>query len=122
MGRPTPGLQSGTPADPQHTFRNFGMNILVLAAGLTLASPFAAADLLSLKAGAGYWQGDYSGSVGEPSINTEQLGLDDSNNNYFYLAFEHFLPIIPNARVQHTRISSGESAAIDRKSTRRNSS
>lgn len=96
------------------------MKKLAIAAALTLASPFAAADLLSLHAGAGYWQGDYSGQVGEPSINAEQLGLDDSNNTYVYLAFEHFLPIIPNARVQHTRISSDQSAVIDQTFTLNN--
>src|SRR5690625_5979435 len=58
--------------------------------------------------------------VGEPSINAEPLVLDDSNNKYFYLAFEHFLPIIPNARVQHTRISSDQSAVIDQAFTLNN--
>lgn len=96
------------------------MKKLVLAACLTLASPFAAADLLSLHAGAGYWNGDYSGQLGSPSIKAEQLGLDDSNNSYFYLAFEHFLPIVPNLRVQHTRISSDESAMVDQTFTLKN--
>src|SRR5690625_1800490 len=58
--------------------------------------------------------------MGEPTINTEQLVLDDSNNKYFYLAFDHFLPIIPNARVQHTRISSDQSAVIDQTFTLNN--
>ncbi|MDQ2075524.1 TIGR04219 family outer membrane beta-barrel protein [Marinimicrobium sp. ABcell2] len=89
------------------------MKKLILATGLALASPFASADLLALHAGAGYWQGEYSGQVGNPSISAEQLGLEESDNMYVYLAFEHFLPVLPNARVQHTRISSSQTSRID---------
>jgi outer membrane protein len=96
------------------------MKKIILATSLALASPFAFADLLSLHAGAGYWQGDYSGQVGNPSISAEQLGLEDSDNTYFYLAFEHFLPLLPNARLQHTRISSNQSSEIDQTFTLNN--
>src|SRR5690606_38517562 len=90
------------------------MKKLIIAASLTLISPFAAADtILGIYAGAGQWQADYSGNAGDPSIDVEALGLKDSDNNFYYVALEHPVPLIPNIKLQKTDISSAQRATIN---------
>lgn len=93
---------------------NTVMKKTILAGGLVLAAPFAAADVLGVYVGAGQWQSDYSGLLGDSdnNIDVDELGLKDSDNNFFYIAFEHPIPILPNARIQHTDLSSRQSALI----------
>lgn len=89
------------------------MKILIMALGLTLASPLAFADrILGLHGGVGYWLGDYSGELGEPSISTSDLDLDDSDNSYIYLALEHPIPLVPNIRAQYNHINSDQTSTI----------
>lgn len=90
------------------------MKKLTLAAALALVSPIAAADtILGVYAGAGQWQADYSGNAGDPSINIKTLGLNESDNNFYYIALEHPAPIIPNIKLQKVDISSQQTATID---------
>jgi outer membrane protein len=90
------------------------MKKLTIAATLALISPFAAADtIFGIYAGAGQWQADYSGNAGDPSIDVEALGLKDSDNNYYYLALEHPVPLIPNIKLQKVDISSSQTAVIN---------
>lgn len=90
------------------------MKKVMLASGLMLAAPLASADFLGVYAGVGQWQSDYSGYLGDVDndIDVESLGLDESDNNMVYVAFEHPIPLIPNARLQHTDLSSSQSATI----------
>lgn len=98
------------------------MKRLMLATSLTLAAPMVAADFLGVHAGAGQWRADYSGDLGNPSISADELGLDDSGNNYIYVAFEHPVPLLPNARIQHTSISSSQTSTINQSFTLNNQS
>lgn len=94
------------------------MKKLTLAATLALLSPFAAADtILGVYAGAGQWQGEYSGNAGDPSIDVKTLGMDEEDNNYFYIALEHPVPIIPNIKLQKMDISSQQTAIINQSFT-----
>ena len=89
------------------------MRFLVLTLGLTLASPLAFADrILGIHGGVGYWLGDYSGELGEPSISASDLDLDDSDNSYIYLALEHPIPLVPNIRAQYNQINSDQTTTI----------
>lgn len=90
------------------------MKKLTLATTLALLSPFAAADtILGVYAGAGQWQGEYSGNAGDPSIDVKSLGMDEEDNNYYYIALEHPVPVIPNIKLQKTDITSEQTAVID---------
>ncbi|HSX83939.1 MAG TPA: TIGR04219 family outer membrane beta-barrel protein [Cellvibrio sp.] len=90
------------------------MKKLTLATTLALLSPFAAADtILGVYAGAGQWQGEYSGNAGDPSIDVKSLGMDEEDNNYYYIALEHPVPIIPNIKLQKMDITSEQTAVID---------
>jgi outer membrane protein len=65
---------------------------------------------IKLEAGAGVWQPELTGNIKYDSsgvlgsnINFDNLGIDndiDSKNNYYYADLEHFIPIIPNARIE----------------------
>lgn len=90
------------------------MKKLTLTAALALLSPLAIADsVLGVYAGAGQWQADYSGSLGDPSIEINSLGLNDVDNNFYYIALEHPIPIIPNIKLQTIDISSKQSAIVN---------
>ena len=90
------------------------MKKLTLATTLALLSPFAAADtILGVYAGAGQWQGEYSGNAGDPSIDVKSLGMDEEDNNYYYIALEHPVPISPNIKLQKMDITSEQTATID---------
>lgn len=90
------------------------MKKLTLAAALALVSPIAAADtILGVYAGAGQWQADYSGNAGDPSIDVTTLGLNESDNNFYYIALEHPVPVIPNIKLQMVDISSQQVEQID---------
>ncbi|WP_347329549.1 TIGR04219 family outer membrane beta-barrel protein [Marinimicrobium locisalis] len=90
------------------------MKKVLLASGLIVAAPFASADFLGVYAGAGQWQSDYSGQLGDADndIGVNELGLKESDNNYVYVAFEHPVPLIPNGRIQYTDLSSQQSATV----------
>lgn len=70
----------------------------IALSSLTALSPPSFADALGLHVGAGQWQSDYSGSVGETSLSMSELGYNKITNNTFYVAFEHPIPLIPNLR------------------------
>ncbi len=79
---------------------------LALAAGLALTAPqLASADtIFGVYAGAGSWQQNFSGDLrsGITDIDVEDdLGIDDEMNNMFYLAVEHFVPVVPNVKVSY---------------------
>lgn len=91
------------------------MKKATVAATLALLSPLSFADtVLGIYAGVGQWQADYAGDVGDPSIEVKELGLKDSDNNFYYIALEHPVPIIPNIKLQKMDISSKQTATVNR--------
>lgn len=92
-----------------------------VAIAVLLAAPITAhADtLLGIYAGAGVWQADIDGAIGTDSdpITTEELGLDSENNNYFYLALEHPVPVLPNIRLSQTALKHEGAATVSREFT-----
>ncbi len=82
--------------------------ILAVSLFAGTASMAHADTILGIYAGAGIWQAEISGDVqdGTTKIDTEDdIGLEDDNNNYFYFALEHPIPILPNIKLQHTRLT-----------------
>jgi len=76
---------------------------LGLLATLTTAPLFAGADIADLYAGAGVWQSSPSGTLGNTSISLENtLNFDEENSNYFFIALEHPIPLLPNLRLSRT--------------------
>nr|WP_086939465.1 TIGR04219 family outer membrane beta-barrel protein [Thaumasiovibrio occultus] len=70
--------------------KKFALSALVLAMALP-----AHADVLALKAGVDAWAVD--------SKTNDVYGGDDTAGSY-YVAFEHFIPLIPNVRLRQTSV------------------
>lgn len=83
--------------------------MLIIASSPALA--LDATPFFSVYGGAGSWATEVTGNLGSSSTDVEDLGYDDESNNYFYLAFEHAVPIIPNVRLERTSISTSGTGA-----------
>lgn len=85
-------------------------------AGLLTVSPLALSDtILGIYAGGGVWQTDFSGNVGDtnmPGADLGDLGLDEQDNDFYFVALEHPVPLIPNIRLQHNAISMSETGTV----------
>lgn len=69
------------------------------AVALAAAVPAQAAVLLGVKAGADAWFAD-------AKVNDVKSNDDDTHFSY-HLAFEHFIPLVPNARLRYTDVDAG---------------
>jgi outer membrane protein len=101
---------------PQDFFmKSFSPLIKLSLCTLTIAmSCHTHADtVFGIYAGAGTWQGEYTGDIGKPSASVEDLGMGDHNNNFYYIAIEHPIPFFPNIKVQHNDITSSQSSVIE---------
>lgn len=73
------------------------------------SSPVFAVDatpFFSVYAGAGSWSAEISGDLGDSSTDVDDLGLNDESNAYFYVAFEHAVPLIPQIRIEQSSVTS----------------
>ncbi len=82
----------------------------------TLLSATAHSDVVGVYLGGGIWQSSFSGEVGidEQPASLEELGIDDSQNTYFFAALEHPVPVLPNVRLVLNNISTEGSAVVSR--------
>lgn len=94
------------------------MKKLPLLLACSLLAPITQADtVFGIYAGAGSWQSDYDGKTGDPAITLKALGVQEHHNNYFYVAIEHPIPILPNIKLSHTNISSAQTGTINQSFT-----
>ncbi len=86
-----------------------------------------AATVFGVYAGGGVWSQaidgsatslDTSSSIAASGMNgvdlKDDLGFDDKRNQYFYAGLEHPIPLLPNIRVDHTKISQSASGQLNR--------
>jgi outer membrane protein len=90
--------------------RSFAAAIGTLALAMTCS--VQADTVFGIYAGAGTWQADYSGDIGNPSASINELGLKDDNNQFYYIAIEHPILFLPNIKLQKNDISSRQSGTI----------
>ena len=80
---------------------NFKLPLLL---ALSLLTGNASADALGLYVGGGSWNHDASGTfgtLGDDVINVESdLNYSEESDVYYYAAFEHFIPLLPNLRIE----------------------
>lgn len=91
------------------------LSSLSMAIGISLSTlaPIASADtIFGIYAGGGKWTSDYSGEAGDPAVTTQELGLKDSDNTFFYIAIEHPVPVLPNVKYTHQTIQSDQTAIL----------
>jgi len=88
--------------------------LTLLAALAATGISYAQADtVLGVYAGFGSWDTSYDGKAGEPSITLKDLDVKDHKNNFYYVALEHPIPVLPNVRLAHTAISNKQTANIN---------
>lgn len=96
------------------------MNLFSIAIKLSISTLALAAaqhshadTIFGIYAGAGTWQSEYSGDIGKPATSAKDLGMEDRNNHFYYIAVEHPVPLIPNIKVQQNNITSKQSSMIE---------
>ena len=73
-----------------------------------LATTALNADFIRVDAGAGMWIANTKGQIDlkDDSIDlVDTLGYTTSNSGYAWILFKHFLPVIPNVRLEYTSLS-----------------
>lgn len=80
---------------------NYKLPLLLV---LSLLTGNVSADALGIYVGGGSWNHDASGTfgtIGDDIINVESdLNYSDESDIYYYAAFEHFIPLLPNLRIE----------------------
>ncbi|VAW57871.1 hypothetical protein MNBD_GAMMA11-1284 [hydrothermal vent metagenome] len=88
------------------------------ALALSVLSGAANADALGFFVGGGVWDYDSTGTfgstgVGDSVIDVESdLGFGGQQDAYMWAAFEHFVPIIPNIRVEAATVGDAGSVNV----------
>ena len=91
------------------------MRTTMVAACLAAISTMAAADtLVGLYAGAGIWRAGPGGDIGATAADVDTLGLSAESNAFVYAAFEHGVPLLPNVKLKHSRLTSSGQGALSR--------
>jgi outer membrane protein len=87
----------------------------IAGSALLVTSSFAAADVLGVGASVSYWDSDLSGQAGKNSdvVDLENdLNLSSDANANLEAYFEHPVPILPNVRLNYTRIQQSGSGEL----------
>lgn len=89
------------------------MKKIALAAALaTVLSTNVQADALGIYLGGQIWDNQASGTFGDGSSLVD-FNLVDEKQNSFFVAFEHPLPLIPNARIASTSLETNGMTTLD---------
>ncbi|BFM11348.1 TIGR04219 family outer membrane beta-barrel protein [Simiduia litorea] len=83
---------------------------LTAALFLSLSAGTSLADTAAIHMGFGLWQADPEGSLYGYSL--DELNYKKSDNNFFYAAIEHPIPLLPNIRIQYNELETKGSSAI----------
>lgn len=82
-------------------------NKLFVATALLTTSGLASADVIGVYAGAQNWNYDIDGYVSTGTGNVDfnnDLGYVDSDDNSYFVALEHPVPVLPNIRIQQNTL------------------
>ncbi len=96
------------------------MKIIIAAAiGLFLSVSVSADTIFGVYAGVRMWQQDFGGDFHLPNMDIrpidveDDVELDKSANPTIFVAVEHFIPFLPNIKIQRTEIKSKEDSMVD---------
>lgn len=79
--------------------------VIAAAVGALCLAPVTYADtLLGIYAGAQGWNTSTSGGFSESASGTADFDFDSSTNASLYVAFEHFVPLVPNVKVNYLQL------------------
>lgn len=92
-------------------------NIKRIALPLMLLPSIACADdVFGVYAGIGHWTQNVKGYVDYDGSDVEledDLKLENDSGLTFYVAVEHFVPMLPNVKIQHSKVSTEGSHTLD---------
>lgn len=77
--------------------------LALLATALTLSSYAHADTLLGVHAGADFWRTSSSGGFAN-TAQQQAFDFDKDSQYSYYIAFEHFVPVLPNVRIQYNKL------------------
>ena len=78
----------------------------IVAACLAMFSTMGAADTIAgVYAGVGVWRAGAGGNLGSTAADVDTLGLSTENDAFVYVAVEHPVPLLPNVKLQHSRLA-----------------
>jgi len=83
------------------------LNKIFVATTILAASSMASADVVGVYASAQKWNYDIDGYVSSGSGNidfNDDLGYDDNDNNSYFVALEHPVPVLPNIKIQQNHL------------------
>lgn len=73
------------------------------------------ADTIGFRAGGGIWDHDPGGSIRYQGTNASldnDLNLQDDKEGYFFVQIEHPTPLLPNVRIQSTRLKNTGTGSV----------
>ncbi|KXI21612.1 TIGR04219 family outer membrane beta-barrel protein [Photobacterium sanguinicancri] len=80
----------------------FTLTAAAAAVAFAAAMPAQAATLLGVKVGADAWL-----TSGKTEAGSFSKDADDKTMGSFHIAFEHFIPLVPNARIRYSEVDNG---------------
>ena len=80
--------------------KKLALSAVAAAVALSAALPAHAATLFGVKAGADAWFTD-------AKVNDSRSQSDSNTSGSYYVAFEHFVPLVPNFRLRYTDVDNG---------------
>lgn len=96
----------------------------VAVATTLLAANASAGMIVDFEAGTGIWYGETTGDMNYKTGATsttidfeDDLGLEQTTNGYFYADFNHFVPFVPNIRVERQNYKTDGNDTISRNLT-----
>ncbi len=102
------------------TALNFSVSLTSIGLSVLMASSAQADTILGIYAGAGQINYDMSGDFQDLNDNGSVIDLEDDLNlegdtgNYYYIAIEHFVPLIPNLKVARSEIEESARSTLSR--------
>jgi outer membrane protein len=95
------------------------MKKIILAGALAsfAASPAMADTVLGVYAGAQAWGMETDGNFSDISTfsgdaQLQDFGFDDETQGAFYIAFEHFIPLVPNVKINRTNLDTAGNTTL----------
>ena len=89
--------------------------IFAIGGSLLIAAPVAIADVVGVGASVSYWDSDLSGKAGKNNdvVDVENdLDLENDTNANLSAYLEHPVPLLPNVRLNYTRIEQSGSGEV----------
>lgn len=89
--------------------------IFAIGGSLFIAAPVAIADVVGVGASVSYWDSDLSGKAGKNNdvVDVENdLDLESDTNANLSAYLEHPVPLLPNVRLNYTRIEQSGSGEV----------